>query len=68
MSWKRHTSRYPNSRLSRAIWRFVCDEDLAVGDIENVMKKGGGKLLESVRLFDIYRGAQIGEGEKVCGI
>lgn len=43
---------------------FVCDEDLAVGDIENVMKKGGGKLLESVRLFDIYRGAQIGEGKK----
>ena len=35
-----------------------------MGDIEYVMKKGGGKLLESVRLFDIYRGAQIGEGKK----
>ncbi len=43
---------------------FVCDEDLEVGAIEGVMAKAGGKLVEKVALFDIYRGAQVGEGKK----
>ena len=43
---------------------FVCDEDMEVGAIEGVMAKAGGKLVESVALFDIYRGPQIGEGKK----
>ncbi len=43
---------------------FVCDEDMEVGAIENVMAKAGGKLVESVALFDIYRGPQIGENKK----
>ncbi len=28
------------------------------------MKKAGGKNVEEIKLFDIYRGAQIGEGKK----
>jgi len=28
------------------------------------LREGGGELLESVRLFDVYTGAQIGEGKK----
>ncbi|MCQ2353832.1 MAG: phenylalanine--tRNA ligase subunit beta [Clostridia bacterium] len=43
---------------------FTCDEQLEVGVIENVMSRAGGKLVEDVRLFDIYRGAQLGEGKK----
>ena len=43
---------------------FVCDEALEVGTIEKTMKKSGVKLLESVRLFDVYRGAQVGENKK----
>ncbi|MBQ7907760.1 MAG: phenylalanine--tRNA ligase subunit beta [Clostridia bacterium] len=43
---------------------FVVDESLEVGTIEAVIKKSGGNLLESVKLFDIYRGVQIGEGKK----
>ena len=43
---------------------FVCDEDLEVGTIEKVIKKSGVNTLESVKLFDIYRGAQIGENKK----
>ena len=43
---------------------FVCDESLEVGTIENTIKKSGVKLLESVRLFDVYRGAQVGENKK----
>ena len=43
---------------------FVCDEEMEVGAIESVMAKAGGKLVENVALFDIYRGPQIGEGKK----
>ena len=43
---------------------FVCDEDMEVGAIEGVMAKAGGKLVENVALFDIYRGPQLGEGKK----
>lgn len=47
---------------------FVCDEALEVGAIEGVMKKAGGKLVESISLFDIYRGEQVGEGKKSVSI
>ena len=43
---------------------FVCDEDMEVGAIEGVMAKAGGKLVENVALFDIYRGPQVGENKK----
>ena len=43
---------------------FVCDDSLEVGAIEAVMKKAGGKLVEDVKLFDVYRGKQLGEGKK----
>jgi len=43
---------------------FVCAEELEVGAIEKVMKKAGGKLVEDIKLFDVYRGAQVPEGMK----
>ncbi len=43
---------------------FVCDDGLEVGAIEAVMKKAGGKLIEDVKLFDVYCGKQLGEGKK----
>ncbi len=43
---------------------LVCPEEMEVGAIMAVMKKAGGKLVENVALFDIYRGASIGEGNK----
>jgi phenylalanyl-tRNA synthetase beta chain len=43
---------------------FVCDEDLEVGTIEEVMAKAAGKLCEGVALFDVFRGEKIGEGKK----
>lgn len=43
---------------------FVCDEELEVGTIEETMARAAGKLCSGVELFDIYRGAQIGEGKK----
>ena len=35
-----------------------------VGDIEKVITQRGGKILESVNLFDVYEGSQIKEGFK----
>ncbi len=43
---------------------FVCDENMEVGAIEGIMAKAGGKLVEDVTLFDIYRGPQVGENKK----
>lgn len=43
---------------------FVCDEALEVGKIEKVMKDAGGKLVEDIALFDIYRGIQVGKNRK----
>ncbi len=43
---------------------FVCDESLEVGTVQKAMKSAGGKLVESVSLFDIYRGPQLGENKK----
>ncbi len=47
---------------------FICDEALEVGKVEAVMAKAGGKLVEDIRLFDIYRGPQVGEGKKSVSI
>ena len=43
---------------------FVCAEELEVGSVEKVMRKAGGKTVEDVKLFDVYRGAQVPEGMK----
>ncbi len=43
---------------------FVCDEAIEVGKIEQLIARAGGKTVEQIRLFDLYRGAQIGEGKK----
>ena len=43
---------------------MVVNKEVLVGDLENAIEKRGGKLLESCTLFDIYEGAQVGEGKK----
>lgn len=43
---------------------FVCDEAVTVADAENVIEAAAGKLLRGVRLFDIYRGKGIEDGQK----
>jgi phenylalanyl-tRNA synthetase beta chain len=42
----------------------VCDESLQVAKLENAIKSAFGKILEDITLFDVYRGAQTGEGKK----
>ncbi len=43
---------------------FVCDEEVEVGTIEEVMAKAAGKLLGDIKLFDIFRGEKLGAGKK----
>jgi phenylalanyl-tRNA synthetase beta chain len=43
---------------------LVADEALAHAEIEKTMRAAAPKELESIRLFDIFRGASIGPGRK----
>ncbi len=53
--------KYP--AITRDIALVVKDE-VYVKEIEDVIKENGGKLLEKVQLFDVYKGKQIKEGYK----
>ena len=43
---------------------LVCDEAVTVAQAEGVITDAAGKLLRSVKLFDIYRGTGVPEGKK----
>jgi len=43
---------------------LLVDDAVLVQDIEDTIRKQGGGSLESVRLFDVYKGKQIPEGKK----
>ena len=43
---------------------MVMPKSIMVGQVEEVIEKRGGKLLESYHLFDLYEGAQIKAGFK----
>ena len=53
--------KYPTVTRDLAI---VCNEETTVAEADAVIRKAAGKLLRDVALFDIYRGANIGEGKK----
>lgn len=54
----------PKFPASTRDFSFVCAEELEVGTIKEEMKKAGGKLIEDIIVFDIYRGHQLGENKK----
>ena len=43
---------------------MVVPEDVPAAEVEAAVRAGGGDLLESLRVFDLYRGEQVGEGSK----
>ena len=43
---------------------LVVDESLPAGQIAELIRQTGGKVLRAVRLFDVYRGGNIGAGKK----
>ncbi|MFH8491393.1 phenylalanine--tRNA ligase subunit beta [Streptomyces longisporoflavus] len=43
---------------------LVVDGDVPAAVVEDVLREGAGALLESIRLFDVFTGEQIGAGKK----
>jgi phenylalanyl-tRNA synthetase beta chain len=64
----KHYTPLPKYPASVRDFSFVCEEALEVGSIFESVRRAGGKLVEDVKLFDIYRGAQVGEGKKSVSI
>ncbi len=53
--------KYPTVSRDLAL---VCDESITVAQVEEVITAAAGKLLRSIRLFDIYRGTGVPDGKK----
>ncbi len=53
--------KYPAVERDVAI---VLGRDAAAADVESAIRAAGGALVESVRLFDVYEGPQVGEGKR----
>ncbi|MET7904664.1 phenylalanine--tRNA ligase subunit beta [Streptomyces sp. NPDC005355] len=56
-----HVSTFPVATQDVAL---VVDTSVAAADVEAALREGAGDLLESVRLFDVFTGEQLGEGKK----
>ncbi|TFI18259.1 hypothetical protein E4A41_14855, partial [Micrococcus endophyticus] len=54
-------STYPMSTQDVAL---VVEEAVVAGDVRASLAEGAGELLESVELFDVYRGPGVPEGSK----
>ena len=47
---------------------LVVDEAVTAGQVEDLVRQAAGDLAEEIRLFDIFRGAQLGEGKKSLAV
>jgi phenylalanyl-tRNA synthetase beta chain len=43
---------------------LVVDASVTAAEVEAALREGAGEYLESIRLFDVYTGPQVGEGKK----
>ena len=46
----------------------VVGEDVPAADVERAVRAGGGPLLATARVFDVYRGEQVGEALKSLAV
>ena len=58
-------SRYPSADLDLA---FVVPDPISVESLLDAIGEGAGELLESVRLFDVYRGAGVDDGARSLAV
>lgn len=54
-------SSYPVAKEDVAL---VVDASVPAADVEAALREGAGELLESIRLFDVFTGTQVGDGKK----
>jgi phenylalanyl-tRNA synthetase beta chain len=57
----REPSRYPATFIDLAV---VVDDAVASAKVRDVIAGAGAPEVVSVRLFDVYKGQQVGEGQK----
>lgn len=43
---------------------MVMKKDILVGQVDEIIRKNGGSILENFHLFDVYEGAQVASGHK----
>jgi phenylalanyl-tRNA synthetase beta chain len=55
---------YSDYPLAKEDVALIVDESVAAADVEAALRDGAGELLESIRLFDVFTGEQIGAGKK----
>jgi len=55
---------FSNQPLAKEDVALVVDADVPAAEVEAALREGAGELLESIRLFDLYTGEQVGEGKK----
>ncbi|MEU8478891.1 phenylalanine--tRNA ligase subunit beta [Streptomyces hygroscopicus] len=56
-----HVSTFPVATQDVAL---VVDASVPAAEVETALREGAGELLESLRLFDVFTGEQLGEGKK----
>ncbi len=59
--WTRPVSRFPTSDVDLA---FVVADEVPADEVRGLLEEAGGERLESLTLFDVYRGPAVGTGKR----
>ena len=54
-------SKYPGISKDMA---FILDDNITSEEVIKTIKKAGGKLVNNIRVFDLYKGSNLGENKK----
>ena len=54
-------SKYPGISKDMA---FILDDNITSEEVIKTIKKAGGKLVNSIKVFDLYKGSNLGENKK----
>ncbi len=57
----RQVSPYPSADFDLAL---VVNDSISAGEVEATLRRAAGDQLQSLRLFDVYRGSQLSEGKR----
>lgn len=60
----KHFKQLPKYPAVERDMALLIPKDVLVSEIENLIRQKGGKLIENIKLFDVYEGKQIPEGKK----
>jgi phenylalanyl-tRNA synthetase beta chain len=55
---------YSNQPVAKEDVALIVADTVPAAEVEAALRAGAGDLLESLRLFDVYTGPQVGEGHK----